>query len=602
MMTEVKSEEAVLRIYHASEPSDAVLNLAQIARCLGVQAELIDLRFSSSPAEELRAPLSSGNGAAFWDIRSLSEVLSLADWRSVAPDLASSAVHVLILATSEGESQSEVLKILSRGAVTKIRSAGRPELVSFPAEPHRLSAELSGHQYARFCGDAIALEISAESGSETVMQFGERSVAFVSIAPSLSHVFIWSTLSVFDVDQPLEKEIEFEQALDEYIPAIIFLRRGFGERCWHSPRVGADIVIDDPVLTERYGFIAFADLLGLAKKLNFHVTVAFIPWNHWRTRKKSLRVFLDHPESFGICAHGCDHTRNEFRTSDYDDLLRRSHLAAERLDRHRERTGMNWERMVVCPREDYSLEALQAFADSGRFLGLVNTGCIPRDLESPHVRGSDLLLPAQDAFSGFPLFKRHYWSDFSVFAMAAFLGKPVILVEHHAFFKDQHQVLKDFVTQLGATCPTVRWSGLTDVACTTFQWRRVAPETLEVRFFTDDLLMNNPDAEPRMFCFRRRFPANAVVESVAVNGTQVPFAREEEFICFEARLPGKAAASVQIRRPATMARHAPSRGWTYGAQVATRRFLSEMRDNWLPGNETVLRWANRLMQVLRLRA
>jgi hypothetical protein len=443
--------------------------------------------------------------------------------------------------------------------------------------------------------DGIGAEV------ETVMTFGEGLASFVSLRSDSSHVFVWSTPSVFDVDRPLEREIEFEESLDEYIPAIIFLRDGFGERCWHSPYMGADIVIDDPMLTERYGFIDFPDLLQLARELGFHVTVAFIPWNHWRTQKKHLQPFLDHPESFAICAHGCDHTKNEFRTRDYDDLLRRSCLAADRLDQQRERTGMPWDCLMVCPREDYSKEALQAFADSNRFLGLVNTSCIPRDLDSKRVRGADLLLPAQDAFSGFPIFKRHYWSDISVFAMAAFLGKPAILVEHHGFFKDQHRALKEFVGQLDATCPTVQWSGLNALVCRTFQRRRVTPDTFEIRFFTDQFLLENPDPESRMFRFRRRFSGSASIESVTVDDIEISFTKEGEFLCFEARLNGSASASVHVHRCGSQNRGGASLGWKYKMGVAMRRFLSEFRDDWLARNQTFLRLANRLLEIMGLR-
>jgi len=595
-------QEELLRIYHASAPSEPVLNIVKIARCLGISAELIDLGYSGFPTEVLRAQVSSGKGAAVWDAGSLSELIGLEDWRLIASDLVASDLDVLILATGKDDSQSGILRVLSQGGVTRVCPAGHPDSVSFPATSRSLNAELSGHHYARSRCDALALELSGGHGIEIVMEFGHGVASFVSLRSGGSHAFVWSTFSVFDVDRPLKFESEFEEAVAEYIPAIIFLRSGFGDRCWHSPRIGADIVIDDPLLEKRYGFIDFPALIGMARELGFHVTVAFIPWNHWRTRKGSIRVFLDHPESFGICAHGCDHIANEFKVDDYADLLSRSHLAAERMDRHCERTEMEWERIMVCPREDYSIEALQALADSGRFIGLVNTGCIPRNLDSNRVRGSDLLLPVQDAFFGFPIFKRHYWSDISKFAMAVFLGKPAILVEHHAFFKDQHRVLKNFVMQLKATCPTVRWSGLTELACRTFQRRRVAPETLEVRFFTDQFLMDNPDPEPRMVKFQRRFPASAAIESVSVNGAKVPFTKEGGFICFEARLDGNAVASVHLHRRTVPVRSARSWGWTYRMGVAVRRVFSEIRDNWLSRSPTVHRLANLVMKAFGLRS
>ena len=169
---------------------------------------------------------------------------------------------------------------------------------------------------------------------------------------------------------------------------------------------------------------------------SYHVTLAFIPWNHWRSRAAQARMFLDHADCFSICAHGCDHTKKEFGSTDYEDLLSRNFVARQRMEQHRERTGLASEPLMVCPQEQYSLEAMRAFADSRQFIGVVCTACMPRNLAAPGICGADLLLPAQDSFFGFPVFKRHYWTDMSVFAMALFLGKPAILVEHHEFFRD----------------------------------------------------------------------------------------------------------------------------------------------------------------------
>ena len=141
------------------------------------------------------------------------------------------------------------------------------------------------------------------------MNVGE-SPAFLCVQVGKASVFVWSTFNVFDVHRPLLAEKEFEEALDEYIPAIIFLRAAFSARAAGiiaSP--GAGIVIDDPLLRKNYGFIQFPKLLESARKNHYHVTLAFIPWNHWRSSPAQARLFLDHADCFSICAHGCDHTK-----------------------------------------------------------------------------------------------------------------------------------------------------------------------------------------------------------------------------------------------------------------------------------------------------
>jgi hypothetical protein len=96
------------------------------------------------------------------------------------------------------------------------------------------------------------------------------------VAAGKGSIFVWGSLRVFDIFRLLVAEKEFEEAADEYVPFIIFLRFAFGEQCWHNPHPGAGIVIDDPLLRKNYGFIKFPQLLESARRHKYHVTL-FIP-------------------------------------------------------------------------------------------------------------------------------------------------------------------------------------------------------------------------------------------------------------------------------------------------------------------------------------
>ncbi len=587
-----------LQIYHAAPASTAVLNLSKLSTIIGVTPELIDLELRPLTVEEWVARLTSAPSVL--DIDSLVAMIDTSAWRVITKELALSGGTVLALATRRGELQAEVLNILSQGGINAIPHLDSAEFVHFPTGPGSLAAELCGNRYHRSQRAALALEIAAHDPLETVMEFNPGQSSFVRVKSGSAKVFVWTTYAVFDLDRTLASELEFEEGLDEYIPAIIFLRSTFGNRCWHNPHHGANLTIDDPLLTRRYGQIDFPELLRLADELKFHVTLAFIPWNHWRTRERNIRRYFGQPAAFSLCAHGCDHSKNEFRSPHYADLLTRSHLAAERMDRQQQRTGMPWDRLMVCPREDYSVEALQAFADSGQFLGLSNTGCIPRDMASPVVRGSDLLLPALDAFYGFPIFKRHYCSNIAAFAMSAFLGKPVILVEHHAYFRDNNRLLQDFLNRLKTTCRGLHWSGLADLARQSCQVRRIALGMLELRFFTDEFLFQNPDSESSMVYFLRRMPPDRKIESISVNGVPISLSRKGDFICFVSKVDGSGTVRVSVNRTVLGAGKRRPRGGVYQAGIGLRRWLTEFRDNWLSGNSLLLGLANWLMYRLRL--
>src|SRR5690606_11574853 len=156
---------------------------------------------------------------------------------------------------------------------------------------------------------------------------------------------------------------------------------------------------------------------------------------------------------------------------DFEGLLAKNRIALERMRRLATRVAIPFEPLVVCPQEQCSSEAWRSFAETADLLAMVNTGCMPRN-ERPPLFGADLLAPAQDAYYGFPIFKRHYSNNSAAFAMALFLGKPAILVEHHDFFREGSARVQEFARNIQRMAPDVKWEPLSRSATTT-HWRRV---------------------------------------------------------------------------------------------------------------------------------
>ena len=310
-------------------------------------------------------------------------------------------------------------------------------------------------------------------------------------------------------------------------------------------------------------------------------------------------MFLKYSDCFSVCAHGCDHTSNEFRSTDYEGLLRKNFIARRRMDRHCERTGLASEPLMVCPQEQYSLEAMRAFADSRQFVGLICTACMPRNLPAPQIRGADLLLPAQDSFYGFPVFKRHYWNGMAVFAMALFLGKPAILVEHHEFFRNGSAGAEEFARRLAELRPDLKWKSLAETVIRTHAKRRVNTGRWEVRFFTDTFQLEHGLEERTEYRFLGRIPEATAVERVLVGGKEVPFARENGFLTFETHAHRPQTLSIQVAVAPIKPTKAYSSGVKYQAFVALRRGLSEFRDNVIVRNSFALRAGKLLMRSLK---
>jgi len=588
-----------MRILHAGMVAKEVLHLKEIAECFGIQSRLVNVERSPSLLIALREEIAEGCAGLVLDVSSLSTYFDAPDQLpEISEVLRGSSTAVLLLVTNSGLISNQAVRILTEGAVVQVNEQTSADTVTFPKSGSSFSRELSSQTFPHEAKRALTLSLPAEAVVDVVMVL-DGLPAFVHRPLGQASIFVWSTPDVFDVRRPLSAERGFEIACDEYIPAIIFLREAFRDLCWHNPNAGAGIVIDDPLLQRKYGFIDFERLLKSAREHGYHVTLAFIPWNQWRSRSKEVQLFLDYADCFSVCAHGCDHTRNEYGLADYDGLLRKNFVARERMEQHGRRTGLETEALMVCPQEKYSLEAMRAFADSRQFLGVVCTACMPRNLAEPKLTAADLLLPAQDSFFGLPVFKRHYsGADMSAFAMALFLGKPAILVEHHEFFRNGPSRAEEFVRRLAELSPALEWRSLFDTVTRTHARRKLSDGEYEVRFFTDRFILEHESGTPARYRLFRRVPEASVVERVQVGDEEVPFTRKNGFVFFETYVHRSGTTLVLV----VVASVKPSKpyptGIRYQGSVAVRRALSEFRDKVVARNRFALKAGSILMKSL----
>jgi hypothetical protein len=587
-----------VKVFTGVVPANEVLHLRELAGCFGIDAELVGVSDGNALLRTIGEREGQALMGAVLDITDLAGLCSPVELEQLGAMLRASDRPILCLIREPSPAADRFLQCLSNGQIMGAVSTDLVDRVVFSDSGRDIIGELSTHSYPRRRPKALGLVMADGAASGIVMSVG-LTPSFVRVRAGQATVFGWSTTRICDVFRPLTAEIEFEEAADEYVPLIAFLRFSFGEACWHNPMVAADMIIDDPLLSKRYGYINFPQLLASARRHSYHVTLAFIPWNYWRSRSHDVRLFLDYADCFSICAHGCDHTRNEFESEDYDLLLRKSLVAAERMERHRHRTGISCDPIMVCPQERYSIEGMRALADSRQFIGISNTACIARNLSVPQVCAADLLLPAQDSFFGLPIFKRHYRNEIAAFAMGLFLGKPAILAEHHEFFENGTAGVEEFVAQLVAMRADVTWASMVKIATTTHVQRRLSRDRRALRFFTDRFEFLHATEEATEYRVVRRMPGNVPTGAVLVDGRPVRFSKDNNQLTFEIRVDEPRTVRIDVVIPSAVSTKAYPRGGRYQASVALRRGLSELRDNLFAKDQRALKVARALMKAMK---
>src|SRR4030095_4459942 len=84
------------------------------------------------------------------------------------------------------------------------------------------------------------------------------------------------------------------------------------------------------------------------------------------------------------------------------------------------------------------------------------------------------------------------------------LGKPVLLVEHHGYFKDGYEALERFVEQLQALDPRIIWGNL-ESACVNSCLRKLDQEGVtHVKIYTDRVSVVNRAPERKCYLVWRQ--------------------------------------------------------------------------------------------------
>jgi len=92
--------------------------------------------------------------------------------------------------------------------------------------------------------------------------------------------FFVSSVPPLDIDADLTTQnFDIRDHLFSAVPAVSYIRWAFPHSSWNTAEASACLVIDDPLLKARYGFVRYSELVALMKQLQFSTSIAFLPWN-----------------------------------------------------------------------------------------------------------------------------------------------------------------------------------------------------------------------------------------------------------------------------------------------------------------------------------
>lgn len=393
-------------------------------------------------------------------------------------------------------------------------------------------------------------------------------------------VFV-STGGVIDTDAPLASQrFDVRTCFFDAAPIVLYVQWAFGARCWHPQVRGACLVIDDPPLWPRFGYVEFRSVLSLMSDMRTTASVAFVPWNCNRTDTSSVDLFASSEGRLSLSVHGCDHTNSEYGDDDAERLLGRSRQALERMDRLTARTGLAYDKVMVFPQGVFSDAALEAVKRAG-FAAAVNTEVWSVGAQQRVVRVRDYWDMALVGSSGFPLFTRRHPTDgIENFAFDLVLGKPCLTVLHQGDFHGGGRQVSDFISKLTGLSTTLNWMSLGEIASRSVRQREHPTDGTEMEMYGRTARLTRAGDRPPRVRVRKREANPDQISEISVNNVRTSWTSSGGEIVFEAGLSSQeTSVSLVYRDHEGGTKMHP--GLRSRASVAARRYLCDFRDNWI---------------------
>jgi hypothetical protein len=509
--------------------------------------------------------------------------------------------QLLVFSIREAAHCADLFNWLTSGGVIGASQSEQAHTFRFPESGRAISGPFAGQSFAAKRSLALptfTLSAAETAGVESLLLANECPI-FLRARRQACELFLFGTDQLPDINERLNTSSGVEDHYARLLPLLIFLRHSFGDMCWHGVGSTAHLIVDDPLLDPTYGYLSYAALKQSMRATGYASSIAFIPWNHWRTSKAKAAQALGRDENLSICVHGCDHTNREFDDLDPGSLEWKAATALDRLERHKLRTGVPFDPVMVFPQGEFASPALAALRTSG-YLAAVNTTCFPTNAADAPITIADVLRPAITKFDGFPLFQRRYPRRFVDFAFDAFLGRPLLIVQHHDDFRNGYDSMEAFVDGLRKIEPNLTWPPLASQLMQSCMVRSLGQQSSEVRFFTSQFRFKN-DTSRTSIAFSKEEPDPSTVSSVLVNGEHVPFSFQNGFLTVEHQAKSGQTVDIAIcDRPRTPALTSRQFGLTHVAGVCVRRALSELRDKALVKHPGILAGATKIARCLKV--
>src|SRR5260370_11516087 len=209
------------------------------------------------------------------------------------PGWLTTAASVFVYGFQTTDACRNLLRDITRDPEANIRSLeARPTTVAVADDVPEMCGRMSGVQMQLEPGVADSvLTIRRAAGEFQSIVSAPEGHLFVGFPHAGVPFFGDASQTMVDIHQRSATYFDVKKSFAGAVPIVMYLKWSFREICWTTQETSACLIIDDPLLKPRYGFLAFRELLQLMNKQTFATTIAFIPWNWRRTNRGTVEPF-----------------------------------------------------------------------------------------------------------------------------------------------------------------------------------------------------------------------------------------------------------------------------------------------------------------------
>ena len=199
--------------------------------------------------------------------QSLAEILE-SDGDRVRARLLTSAASVFVYGFQTTDACRNLLREITGDTEADIRSLGARQTIVSIAD-----------DFPVMCGPMSGLEIQLEPGAADSVLTIRRAVSefqslvkapegdiFARFVHAGVRYYVDASKSVIDIHQRSATYFNVKKTFAGAVPIAMYLKWSFREICWRAPKINACLIIDDPLLKARYGFLDFRELLQLTDR------------------------------------------------------------------------------------------------------------------------------------------------------------------------------------------------------------------------------------------------------------------------------------------------------------------------------------------------